>query len=80
MKKPVVLLAAFLTLCLASCDSYDTQIVQGESSKVEVISAGQVVRTYDSVGEVLCLSQCAYFMDAATHKKVAIYGDVIISD
>ncbi|TGE05576.1 hypothetical protein [Hymenobacter fodinae] len=53
----------------------------GGSFKVEVLSGGQVVRTYTSSGKVGSANQSDgyYFMDAATGKLTEVSGDVIIT-
>ena len=77
-------LAAITLLPLASCT--DAQQAKfggyGQTFKIEVLSGGQIVRTYKSTGKVLSEenSDGYYFTDAATKKLVEVSGDVIITE
>jgi uncharacterized protein (DUF2147 family) len=73
----------FFTLFVYSCtDTSRTQkFGYGKKYKIEVISAGQIIRTYTSSDKVESdsKSKIYYFMDAATGKLVQVSGDVIIT-
>lgn len=77
------LFAIIAILFLASCtDSQQAKMGgYGNKYKVEVLSGGQIIRTYTSTGKVLSEdgSDGYYFMGAATGKLVEVSGDVIIS-
>ncbi|QNH63985.1 hypothetical protein [Hymenobacter sediminicola] len=70
-----------LALALAGCtdasqarlDSY------GSTFKVEVVSGGQIIRTYTSTGKVGNSRNAYYFNDAATGKFTEVSGSVIIT-
>jgi len=87
MKKTTLFCLALATsalLPLASCT--DAQKAKfggyGQTFKVEVLSGGQIVRTYKSTGKVLSEdnSDGYYFTDAATGKLVEVSGDVIVTE
>ena len=73
-----------ISLAFAACtDAQQAKIGgYGQTFKVEVISGGQVVRTYKSTGKVLSESSSDgyYFTDADTNKLVEISGDVIVTE
>jgi hypothetical protein len=76
-------LAIALVITLSSCtDAGKSKMFGfGNKFKVEVISGGQIVRTYTSTGKVLSEEQSDgyYFTDAATGKLVEVAGQVIIT-
>ena len=80
MKKLLFLL---LPLPFAGCtDAEQAKLGDyGNKYTVEVVSGGQVVRTYTSTGRVRAESRAGahYFKDAATGKLVKISGPVIIT-
>jgi len=53
----------------------------GNNHKVEILSGGQIIRTYESSGKVLSEehSDGYYFMDKATGKLIEVAGPVIIT-
>ncbi|UOR05987.1 hypothetical protein MUN82_02525 [Hymenobacter aerilatus] len=69
----IVALAACTDASQARFDSY------GSKFKVEVLSGGQVVRTYTSTGKLGRAGEGYYFNDAATGKYVQVNADVIIT-
>ena len=79
MKKRLI----FLLLPFAGCTETDQANFSDYDKKctVEVISGGQVVRTYTSTGRVRAQSraQTHYFKDAATGRFVRVSGPVIIT-
>jgi hypothetical protein len=81
--KKVLITAAFIGLLFSSCTDATSAKLSGYGNKykVEILSGGQVVRTYISTGKVQSeeKSDGYYFMDAATNKLVEISGDIIIT-
>lgn len=79
MKKLLLL----LLLPFAACTDVEKAKLNDYGNKytVEVVSGGQVVRTYTSKGRVRAGSRADshYFLDAATGKLVRISGPVIIT-
>ena len=73
----------FITFFIGSCtDSSRAQkFGYGNKYKIEVISAGQIIRTYTSADKVEVDSKARvyYFMDSATGKLIQVSGDVIIT-
>ena len=73
----------FLLLPFAGCSDAEQAKLSDNGNKytVEVVSGGQVVRTYTSTGKVRAESRAGshYFKDAATGKLVRISGPVIIT-
>ena len=73
----------FFTLLVGSCTdtSREQKFGYGKKYKVEVVSAGQIIRTYTSTDKVESDSKSGvcYFMDSATGKLVQISGDFIIT-
>ena len=73
-----------LVVLLASCtDATQSKITGfGKRYKIEVISGGQVVRTYISSGKVNSEhgSDGYYFNDETTNKLVEVSGDIIITE
>lgn len=77
----------FFTLLVASLFASCTDAEQskvfglGNKFKIEVLSGGQIVRTYTSTGKVITEknSDGYYFTDSATGKLVEISGEVIIT-
>jgi hypothetical protein len=82
-KIKIAIIIFFTAFFFASCtDSYRAKAGgYNNKYKVEVLSGGQIVRTYTSTGKVLSEkdSDGYYFMDAATGKLVEISGDIIIT-
>lgn len=82
MKKSILLIA-IVAISFASCnDAKQSKIMSyGGKFKVEVISGGQIVRTYISSGKVLSEenSDGYYFNDEQTGKLIEVSGQVIIT-
>jgi hypothetical protein len=75
------LLICVLTLSLFSCtDTARARLgSMGSKCKIEVLSGGQVVRTYSSTGGIDRKAGGYLFVDAATGKLVEVGGEVIIT-
>lgn len=75
----------FAAFFFASCEGSDSAEAKfrGRNSKykVEVLSAGQIVRTYTSTDKVVSAQNSGgyFFVDAVTGKLVEISGDIIIT-
>lgn len=73
----------FIVLLAISCT--DAQLGKissiGGKQKVEILSGGQVVRTYISSGKVVSESgsDWYYFTDSQTGKLIEVSGDLIIT-
>lgn len=75
----------FAAFFFASCEGSDSAEAKfrGRNSKykVEVLSGGQIVRTYTSTDKVVSAQNSGgyFFVDAVTGKLVEISGDIIIT-
>ena len=80
MKKTLIF-AALVLLSGCTDASRDKMLGYGKAYRVEILSGGQIVRTYTSSGKVLTEehSDGYYFNDAATGKLVEVSGQVIIT-
>lgn len=79
---PLLLLLAFASLLTSCTDAEKAHMGgYGNTFKVEVVSGGQIIRTYTSTGKVLSSkgSDGYYFNDQATGKLTEVSGDVIIT-
>lgn len=81
MKKLLLVTAVLLTLASCSDAARAKFGGLGGKFKVEILSGGQIVRTYTSTGKVMSeeKSDGYYFMDIATNKLVEVSGDIIIT-
>jgi hypothetical protein len=77
-----IIFSCTLIACIGCTDAKRAKLDGlGSKYKVEVLSGGQVVRTYISTGKVSSekKSDGYYFMDSQTGKLVEISGQVIIT-
>ena len=83
MRKILLLSTALLAFGLSSCTDADQAKLTGYGNtySIEVVSGGQVVRTYQSTGKVSGEAQSDgyFFNDRATGKLVEVSGQVIIT-
>lgn len=70
----------FFTLLVASLFASCGELtVPNHKSKIEVISNGQVIKTYTSSGAVMFGRNSAQFYDLETGKKIDVFGEFIVT-
>ena len=83
MQKLKLTVALLFALTLQNCTDSQTAKLTGFGNKyrIEVVSGGQIIRTYESTGKVSSEkdSDGYFFKDAQTGKLVEVSGQVIIT-